>query len=164
MGQIMMMRCAAAFMGMLLLAAPVPAMADDDRHAGYYFPEPQSEETYFPRAETLLEANKERRLGFVTGLTQSQLSAPYPLTHVVFAKGAESEKLIIVALQDGMFDTIYRARAFLAAMTASARTTPIFGDLQAETSYTFFDLAVLLGFEQITISDGKLFSHRIVFE
>lgn len=144
--------------------AAAPVLADDSRHAGYYYPEPQSEEVYHPRAETLLEANRERRLGFVTGLTQSQTQAPYPMTHVMFAKGAESEKLIIVALQDGMFDTIFRARAFLAAMTASARTTPIFSDLQAETSYTFFDMAVLLGFEQITISDGKLFAHRIRLE
>ena len=162
MGLSMKAICGSALLALAIAAAP--AFADEDRHSGYYFPAPQSEEVYYPRAETLVEANRDRRLGFVTGLTQSQAQAPYPMTHVVFAKGEQAEKLIIVALQDGMFDTIFRARAFLAAMTASARTTPIFGDLEAETSYTFFDLAVLLGFEQITISDGKLFSHRILFE
>ena len=147
----------------LLIGLSAPASAQD-RHAGYYYPTPQSQELYYPRATALPEANRERRLGFVTGITQAQMQSPYPMTHVIFAKGAESEKLIIVSLQDGLFDTLFRARAFLAALTASARATPIFGDLEAETEYTFFDLAVLLGFEQITISDGKQFAHQIRFE
>jgi len=83
---------------------------------------------------------------------------------VLYAKGAESEKLVIVALQDGYIDTIYRARALLAAMTAQARATPIFTELEVESTYTFFDLAVLLGFKQITISDGQSFAHQVTFE
>jgi hypothetical protein len=103
-------------------------------------------------------------LGFVTGITTAQLRAPYPPTHVLYAKGAESEKLVIVALQDGYIDTIYRARALLAAMTAQARAMPIFTELEAESTYTFFDMAVLLGFKQITISDGQSFAHQVTFE
>ena len=87
------------------------AASADDRHAGYYYPQPQSTETYYPRATTLPEANRERRLGFVTGITTTQLRAPYPPTHVLFAKGVDAEKLVIVALKDGYIDTIYRARA-----------------------------------------------------
>lgn len=152
----------AAAIALALGAAP-PASAQD-RHAGYYFPHPQSTEVYYPRATPFPESDRERRLGFVTGISQSQFRAPYPLTHVMFAKGTEAEKLIIVAMQDGFLDTIYRARALLAALTAEARTTPVFADLNVETSYTFFDLAVLLGFKQITISNGKNFAHRIEFE
>jgi len=143
------------------LAGPASA---DDRHAGYYYPQPQSSEVYYPRATPLPEANRDRRLGFVTGITTAQLRAPYPPTHVLYAKGAESEKLVIVALQDGYIDTIYRARALLAAMTAQARATPIFTELEVESTYTFFDLAVLLGFKQITISDGQSFAHQVTFE
>lgn len=153
-----------ALMVAVLISAPTRQAAAEDRHAGYYYPQAQSSEVYYPRATPLPEASRDRRLGFVTGITQGQLQAPYPMTHVIFAKGEDAEKLIVVALQDGYFDTIYRARAFFAALTASARTTPIFSDLQVETSYTFFDLAVLLGFELITISDGKTFSHQIRFE
>jgi hypothetical protein len=149
-----------AAVAMVCAGALAPAAADE-RHAGYYYPQPQSSEEYFPRATPLPEANRARRLGFVTGITQAQQKAPYPMTHVMYAKGSEAEKLIIVALQDGYFDTIFRARAFLAAMTANARATPILAELKAETSYTFFDLAVLLGFKQITISDGRTFAHRI---
>lgn len=158
-----MTRISALIAAVILSLAGQSAFAND-RHAGYYYPQPQSSEVYYPRASPLPEASRSRRLGFVTGITQGQLQAPYPMSHVLFAKGQNAEKLIIVALQEGMFDTIYRARAFLAALTASARTTPIFADLEAETSYTFFDLAVLLGFEQITISNGKTFAHQITFE
>lgn len=157
-------------MGRLILAAAAalalagaPAAADD-RHAGYYYPQPQSTETYYPRATPLPESSRNRRLAFVTGMAQAQMQAPYPMTHVVFAKGEDAEKLVIVGLQDGVFDTIYRARAYLAALTARARTTPIFTDLQVEASYTFFDLAVLLGFKQITISNGREFAHQVAFE
>lgn len=159
-----MTRISAFIAAAILLAAWGERAVANDRHAGYYYPQPQSSEVYYPRASPLPEANRARRLGFVTGITQGQLQAPYPVSHVLFAKGQNAEKLIIVALQDGLFDTIYRARAFFAALTASARTTPIFADLAAETSYTFFDLAVLLGFEQITISNGKNFAHQITFE
>ena len=152
----------AAVLGALVSLAG-PAFADD-RHAGYYYPQPQSTEVYYPRATPLPEANRDRRLGFVTGITTAQLRAPYPPTHVLYAKGAESEKLVIVALQDGYIDTIYRARALLAAMTAQARATPIFTELEVESTYTFFDLAVLLGFKQITISDGQSFAHQVTFE
>lgn len=151
----------AAALAAMLSAFAATAPRADDRHAGYYYPQPQSFETYYARARPLDGANRDRRLGFVTGMTQRQMQAPYPMSHVVFAKGTEAEKLLIVALQDGPFDTIFRARAFLAAMTAAARATPIFGDLEVETTYTFFDLAMLLGFSQITISDGKTFSHQI---
>lgn len=158
-----MIRFAAITIASALIALTTPAAADD-RHAGYYYPQPQSSEIYYPRAEKLPEATRDRRLGFVTGITTAQLRAPYPPTHVVYAKGAEAEKLVIVALQDGYIDTIYRARALLAAMTAQARATPIFTELEVESTYTFFDLAVLLGFKQITISDGQSFAHQVTFE
>ncbi|MEQ9121231.1 MAG: molybdopterin-guanine dinucleotide biosynthesis protein A, partial [Alphaproteobacteria bacterium] len=124
-------------------------------------PHPNYSSTFPPGGGLMGGPPRPARLGFVTGMTQRQMQAPYPMSHVVFAKGEQAEKLLIVALQDGPFDTIFRARAFLAAMTAAARATPIFGDLEVETTYTFFDLAMLLGFSQITISDGKSFSHQI---
>ncbi len=147
----------------LIIAAPAatgPAAADD-RHAGYYYPHPQSSEIYYARATVLPEANRARRLGFVTGIAAGQKQAPYPLQYVIFAKGEQAEKLIVVALRDGYMDTIFRARAFLAAMTSQARATPIFADMDADGDFTFFDMAVLLGFKQITISDGNTFAHQI---
>jgi hypothetical protein len=133
----------------------------DDRHAGYYYPEPATTEVYEARAFTLPEASRKARIAFVTGITNEQNKAPYPPTAAIFAKGSEAEKLIIVALDDGRIDTIYRARAIFAQMTAVARLLPVFTELGVDDLYTFFDLAKMLGFEQITISNGREFAHQI---
>ncbi len=92
-----------------------------DRHAGYYYPEPTTREVYEARSQTLPEADRAARIGFVTGIANHISKRPFPPQAAMFAKGSEAEKLIIVALVDGRIDTIYRARAVLANMTAAAR-------------------------------------------
>ena len=135
---------------------------DEDRHAGYYYPPVTSRETYGARARTIPEANRSIRVAFITGLEVDLLERGYPIPFAIFAKGTEAQKLIVVALMDGPFDTLYRARAMLTTLTATARTLPILKQNRVEDWFTFYDLAVLLGFEQITISDGKTWSHQVV--
>lgn len=135
-----------------------------DRHVGYYYPEPGSREVYHARAERTPEASRPLRIGFVTGVAAMMAKRAYAPRYALFAKGVEGEKLIIVALQDGALDTLFRARAVLADLTAFARTMPIFGEYGARDRYTFFDLAKVLGFTQITISDGRAFAHQVTLE
>ena len=144
-----------------VLGAGQVAAQEDDRHAGYYYPEPTTTEVYDARAYTLPEASRKVRIAFVTSITNEQNKAPYPPQAAIFAKGSEAEKLIIVALEDGRIDTLYRARAIFAQMTAVARLLPVFTELGVDDLYTFFDLAKMLGFEQITISNGREFAHQI---
>ena len=141
----------------------VPAAADD-RHAGFYYPKPETTEVYEARAYTLPDASRKGRIAFVTSITNEQNKAPYPPQAAIFAKGSDAEKLIIVALEDGRIDTIYRARAIFAQMTAVARLLPMFSQLGVEDYYTFFDLAKMLGFKQITISNGREFAHQIIIK
>ena len=61
-----------------------------------------------------------RRQAFIIGLTK-QLAADYAPSYAIFAKGDQSEKLIIVGMDDGQFNTIYRARALLASHHLGAR-------------------------------------------
>lgn len=145
------------------LVVPTAAWAGD-RHAGYYYPEPASTETYKARARTLVGADRTQRIAFVTGVTLKQRERPHPPVLAIFAKGEEAEKLIIVGLVDGRLDTIYRTRAVLAMMTATARATPIFQEYQVEEIFTFLDLCKMLGFSQVTIGDGKDFAHQILIE
>ena len=147
-----------------------PAMADHkeshdyDRHEGYYYPKPQSRETYKAQAITFPDSDRKRRLGFVTAMTASMVAGNYPPPFAIFAKGEDAEKLIIVSVRAGAYDTLYRGRALLAMLTAIARTTPIFSEYGVEDVFTFFDLAKLLGFEKITISDGDTYAHQIFIE
>ena len=150
----------------LVLAAFIAAFAAtaafaDDRHEGYYYPEISSTEVYLSRAAKLDDSNRSRRIGFVIGLTKFIYEQPYPPQFAIFAKGDEAEKLIVVATGDGQFNTIYRARALFASLTALARMSPLFREFAVEEYFTFFDLAKLLGFTQITVSDGDTFAHRI---
>jgi hypothetical protein len=136
----------------------------DDRHAGYYYPPANQIEIYKSKVQVLPDANAIRRIGFVTAITHENLKRPYPPTTTFFAKGDHAQKLIIVASTDGILDTIYRVRAYLASLTAVARTTNAFRDSQYQGILNFFDLAHMLGFEQITISDGDGFTHQVIFE
>jgi hypothetical protein len=145
------------------LFLPVSAGADD-RHIGYYYPPPQTIETYEARAETLEDSNRTRRVGFIIELTQQMLSNPYPPEFAVFAKGDDAEKLLIVALKDDVLDTIYRARALLALLTSVSRATPLFQDYGVADYFTFFDLLKILGFAQVTISDGDGFAHQVLLK
>lgn len=155
---------------MLMLMAACAALTPwrsavaDDRHAGYYYPENVTHETYAARARTLPGSTRERRIAFVTGVTAQQVREPYPPVTAMFAKGDRAQKLILVSLSDGRLNTLYRVRAVLAMLTATARTTPVFADLDAGIEYTFLDLLKILGFEQITVSDGDTFAHQITIE
>ena len=131
------------------------------RHAGYYYPEPTSGEIYVARTETWPETSRARRIGFVTALTQRQLGFAYAPPFAIFAKGDEADKMIIVALGDRGFRSLYQARGVLAQLTTVSRTSQIFRDLGVEDYFTFFDLAKLLGFQLITVTDGESFAHQI---
>ena len=135
-----------------------------DRHNGYYYPTPGTQEVYTARAKTLPEANRRTRIGFVTGVARAMAGRPYAPRFTLFAKGTGGEKLIIMALDDGPLDTLYRARAVLADLTAMARTLPVFKEFGVQDWFTFFDLAKMLGFKRITISDGREFAHQVVLE
>ena len=148
----------------LAMGAALPAAGADDHHEGYYYPPPATTETYTARVITLPESNRERRIGFVTGMTQQLLGGKYAPSYAVFAKGDEAEKLIIVTVVDNAYNTLYRMRALLAILTAVSRVTPTFKQQKVEDYYTFLDLLKMLGFERVTISDGDAFSHVIKIE
>lgn len=146
----------------LSAALSAPARAED-RHEGYYYPTPEVMEDYEARAPVLDGNGRNRRLAFVAGIIREIASRPYPPTYAIFAKGGEAEKLIIVGVRDGFYDTLYRTRALLAAMTSLSRSTPLFQNLDPEQRYTFFDLCYMLGFERLTVTNGREFSHQIRF-
>ena len=149
----------------LLLALMASAEAGAaDRHSGYYYPEPGAVEVYEARAGTLPQAGRTLRIAFVTGITNQNANHPYPPQAAIFAKGDQAEKLIIVALVDGRIDTLFRARAEFANMTAAARVLPAFQEMGVQDHFTFFDLAKMLGFEQITISNGRDFAHQVLIK
>lgn len=156
------------FAGMVLALGLCAALATSarahDRHAGYYYPKPATTEIYEARSVTLPDASREARLGFVVGMTQKMLGGAYAPQFAIFAKGDEAQKMIVIGLRDGYLNSLYRARAILAMLTSVARSTRFFNELGVAEIFTFLDLVKLLGFAQITISDGDTFAHQIIIK
>ncbi|HSS63972.1 MAG TPA: molybdopterin-guanine dinucleotide biosynthesis protein A [Gammaproteobacteria bacterium] len=154
-------RIAGVIPASVILTTAMSTALAEDRHAGYYYPIPATSEIYTARAVTLPDASRKRRILFVTELSNQMLNNAYPPPVAIFAKGEEAEKLIITALYADGYNTLYRMRGLLAMLSARARTTPIFRAYEVEDLFTFFDLLKLLGFEQLTVTDGDRFAHQI---
>ena len=145
----------------LFAFAFVRSASADDSHAGYYYPEPQTSEVYASPLSPLPAANKRTRIGFTVGLGAQQRKRPHAPDYHVFAKGAKAQKMIIVATTEGKYNTLFRLRALLAAMSAEARLSPLFQKSRQPQNLNFLDLARLTGFTKVTITDGHKIAHRI---
>ncbi|KAF0104617.1 MAG: hypothetical protein FD144_1146 [Rhodospirillaceae bacterium] len=142
-------------------AAAVTPKADEDRYVGYYYPKPTAVETYTSPMQTIAGAERAQRVQFATVVSQGTIQSAYRVPYSVFVKGEKADKMIIVGLQPGEMSTIYRARAILANMTTMSRLSPFFQERTIAEDANFFDLLKLLGFQQITISDGDKFTHQV---
>ena len=135
----------AILIAIMVLGTWSGALAQDNR-AGYYYPAVTSSEVFersFPGAPP---ADRAVRINFVNQITKAQLDAPETPRFSIFAKGGKADHMIIVALDDDIFRTLYRARALLAQLTGNARTTDFFINNNIQYSATWFDLAKILGF------------------
>jgi len=149
-----------AVLAALVLAG---AVAAEDRYVGYYYPEVSSEETFDRVVRASQGAGKAVRIDFVNVLTTAQLEAPESPRFVFFTKGEAAKTLILVALDDEVFSTIYRARAIMAQLTVSVRKGGFFRTEELQYVATFYDLLQLMQFDELVISDGQNWSHRVNF-
>lgn len=149
----------------LLLALVLSSTAfAEDRYVGYYYPEITSEEVFDRVVRNSEGANKTVRIDFVNVLTTAQLEAPESPRFVFFSKGEDASTLILVALDDEVFSSIYRARAILAQLTVSVRKGGFFRQEELQYVATFYDLLQLMAFDELVISDGQNWSHRVNFK
>lgn len=140
-------------------AAATPA--GEDKYVGYYYPKPNSTEVYTSSMQTIAGVDRPQRVQFVTVVSQGTIQSSYRVPYSVFVKGEKADKLIIVGLAPNEFGTIYRMRALLANMTTMSRMSPFFQERTVAEDATFFDLLKLLGFQQITITDGDKVTHQV---
>ncbi len=135
-----------------------------DRYVGYYYPPITSEESFERVVRSIPRAGREVRVDFVNVLTTAQLTSPKPLRFVFFAKGQDADKLILTALDDDVFSTLFRARAVMAQMTVSVRKGGFFRSQDLQTVATFYDMLQLLQFDTLVITDGETWSHKVDFK
>jgi hypothetical protein len=135
--------------------AAAPKAAGEDRYIGYYYPKPTATETFESSMQTIAGAERAQRIQFVTVVSQGTIQSAYRVPYAVFAKGEKADRLIIVGMQQGELNTVYRMRALLANMTTMSRLSPFFQERTVAEDATFFDLLKLLGFRELTITDGE---------
>ena len=144
-------------------AKPAPAAAED-RYIGYYYPKPTSTEVFESGMQAIAGIGRTQRIQFVTVVSQGTIQSAYRVPYAVFAKGEKGDKLIIVGLQSGEFNTIYKMRALLANMTTMSRMSPFFQERTVAEDATFFDLLKLMGFASVTITDGDKITHQVTIK
>lgn len=151
-------------------ATPAPAATKpagepkEDRYIGYYYPKPTSTEVFESSMQTIAGAERPQRIQFVTVVSQGTIQSAYRVPYAVFAKGGKGDKMIIVGMQQGELNTIYRMRALLANMTTMSRLSPFFQERTVAEDATFFDLLKLLGFRELTITDGEKLTHQVTIK
>ena len=146
-------------------AAPKAAAAPtEDRYIGYYYPKPTSTETFESQLQTIAGAERAQRIQFTTVVSQGTIQSAYRVPYAVFAKGEKADKMIIVGMQQGELNTVYRMRALLANMTTMSRLSPFFQERTVAEDATFFDLLKLLGFRELTITDGEKVTHQVTIK
>jgi hypothetical protein len=136
----------------------------EERYVGYYYPKPTSTETYTSQMQIIAGVDRAQRIQFVTVVSQGTLQSNYRVPYAVFAKGDKGDHLIIVGLQSGELNTIYRIRALLANMTTMSRASPFFQEHTVAEDATFFDLLKLLGFHDVTVTDGEKVTHQVTIK
>lgn len=145
-------------------AKPAPAVSHEERYVGYYYPKPTSTEVFESGVKPIADVDRAQRIQFVTVVSQGTLQGAYRVPYAVFAKGEKADRLIIVGLQAGELNTIYRMRGLLANMTTMSRLSPFFQERTVAEDATFFDLLKLLGFRELTITDGDKLTHQVLFK
>jgi hypothetical protein len=148
-------------------AATKPAAAGpagEDRYIGYYYPKPTSTETFESTMQTIAGAERAQRIQFVTVVSQGTIQSAYRVPYAVFAKGEKADRMIIVGMQQGELNTVYRMRALLANMTTMSRLSPFFQERTVAEDATFFDLLKLLGFREVTVTDGEKVTHQVTIK
>jgi hypothetical protein len=146
------------------VAATPATPPGEDRYIGYYYPKPTSTEVFESQMQTIATMDRPQRIQFVTVVSQGTIQAAYRVPYAVFAKGDKADKLIIVGMQAGELNTVYRMRALLANLTTMSRLSPFFQEKTVAEDATFFDLLKLLGFQSLTITDGEKTTHQVTIK
>ena len=144
--------------------ATAAVLAGEDKYVGYYYPKPTTIETFESALQPLANIDRPQRVQFVTVIAQGTLQSTYRVPYAVFAKGEKADRLIIVGMQQGELNTIYRMRGLLANMTTMSRLSPFFQERTIAEDATFFDLLKMMGFRELTITDGEKLTHQVTIK
>lgn len=156
--------CVCALVASIAVALPGAHGAQAQAGEGWYYPAPEAVEAYRPQTAVAAESDRNRRVAFVTNVTNFLLQQFFAPRYAFIAAGTEATELIVVELSGDFPRTAYFARVALESMSAVVRATNFAQQLGLEHELTFLDLANLLGFDAVVFTDADRFAYRVTME
>ena len=150
--------------GILLIASGNSAAAAENSasrlKAGQnnYYPPIVSADIPEVRFSAAAEAGAQKRHFFVDQINLAAAGNSFPI--VAQAVGADSATLVIMNIDTPEGITPYIARAMLARMTSVVRFLPEISELGLSAEFDIYNMAAVLGFNRIVVTDGREFSHE----
>ncbi len=145
-------------------AASADRVAAADTKAGpnSYYPPIVSVDTPEIRFSPKGEVEAQKRLFFVDQVNLAAAGNSFPI--VAQAVGDRNATLVIMNIDSPEAMTPYIARAMLARMTSVTRFLPEISDLGLSAEFDIYNMAAVLGFNRIVVTDGRNFSHKAELE
>jgi hypothetical protein len=138
-----------------------PLAVNQEAGAGVYFPTPTSAETREPEFRSGIDPGPERRQFFTDQVNLAAATSARQAPIVVQAVGEERRTLVFTVLETTSEPTPYLARALLARATSIIRFAPAIAEMGISQDFDVYNMASLLGFTSIVVTDGRDFAHEI---
>ncbi|MEO0607553.1 MAG: hypothetical protein AAFY82_04930, partial [Pseudomonadota bacterium] len=112
------------------------------------------------RFEFMEEIGPQQRQAFVDQLNLATAGGERVLPIVIQAVGEDRSTLVIMNIEPEAFFTPYIARAILARLTSLTRFLPAVSEMGLSSEFDIYNMASVLGFDRIVVTDGREFSHE----
>lgn len=163
----------AAFSAIALTACQTtpPVMTYTDEAAidaktgeGLYFPPITDTETEISHYSMMVDASPVKRQ-FLADLINMETSGRGMTAPIVIQVTGENKAVLVVMVPDtDRILTPYTARALLARMTSIIRFAPAIAEMGLSEELDIYDVAAVLGFNQIIVTDGSIASYATEIE
>lgn len=136
------------------------AAVDERTGAGTYYPRISSIETPEIRFGQMAGVGPEERQFFIDQVNLAASTPGRTAPIVAQAVGENHETLVFIYLDAEGPMTPFLARAILARLTSVSRFAPAIAEMGLSSEFDIYNMAAVLGFGQIIVSDGRDFAHQ----
>ena len=128
--------------------------------AGTYYPAVTSRDAPDVRFVRMAGVGPQQREFFVDQINIAAMTPGRTMAIVAQAIGEDRDTLVMLYLGDDGAMTPYLARGLLARMTSITRSAPAIAEMGLSSEFDIYNMAAMLGFRRIIVTDGRDFSHQ----
>ena len=128
--------------------------------AGVFFPPPVSFDTHQVRFGTMAGVGPTERQLFIDRINLTATASGQSVPIAAQSVGDDRKTLVFMLLGSDGPTTPYMARAILARLTSITRFAPEIAEMGLSSEFDIYNMAAVLGFQQIVVTDGRAFAHQ----